>query len=173
MALPHSRYETFVTDDVVGGSILMALQLWLVRFMRKFTRKPNTLVLSPFGMPEGWTGFAAGASTMYVTSTAGAVAHRIPLLMRHGDVISSISIRYWRNGATNLTFALKRYSLTAASGPTTVSSATLSAGPGSWQTGTGGSMPHTIDGAYAYFLEVTSGQASDRLGQIRVGFHHP
>lgn len=171
MALPHSRNETFVADDIVGGSILMAVQFWLAAFFRKGRRKSKSLIVSPFGARGTWPSWSSGAATMYVLSSAGAQTHRIPLLLRHGDFLTNITPRYWRNGVTNLSFALKRYSLTAA-GVSTVASGTLSAASGAWGSTTI-ALTHTVDQAYVYFLEVTSGQASDRLSQIEISFSHP
>lgn len=172
MALPHSRYETFIANDVAGGSILMAIQDHAVAFFRKGRRKSTALILSPFGTRGSWPTFAPGASTQYVQSSAISQNHRIPLLLRHGDVVQSIVWRYYRGGGTNMAAGLYRYALNAASGPTAVIGATtLSGGPAIW-TSTTSTGPHTIDQAYAYFLQVVSGQSGDHLSQIEINFTH-
>lgn len=172
MALPHSRAETFATDDVVGGSIFMSVQHWLARFFRRNARKSQVLTLSAFGQKSYSWSFVPGASTMYVYSTGASQIHRIPILLRHGAVITQIVTRYYRGGGSNPTAYLKRYSLSAAGAPSTLASVALSAGPAVWSNGTM-SPAAQIDRAYAYFLQVDSAQAGDRLSQIRVSFWHP
>lgn len=176
MGLPHARHETFVANDVAGGSILMAVQQWCVRFFRKNARKKKTLNLSALGSrgTAAWGTYSEGAGTNYVASASVGDRHVLPLWLVPGTALDQLTFRLFRNGATTVTLQLNRRALTGTAAIETLQ--TVSGGTnGAWADVliTPPVNPYIIDAGYTYWLVAIAGQTGDRLSQVRVEFHHP
>ncbi len=115
-------------------------------------------------------GYAAGAAPNYVTPTAGSETWVVPVPLRAGKRIKSITWHYQRLGGT-LTFALRK-TIIATNVDSSVASSTDNSTSG-YTSITTSAINHTILSTEQSYLHWTTGANGDRWHYAVITYDHP